>query len=87
MSGLMFSARTSSSWPLGRLLRRSSAPLPPLRIDHAPNMSSDSHWLPPADRDQQVMGLRASGWVEVEERDAIFKELHFKTFNQVKIWI
>ncbi|XP_056298031.1 pterin-4-alpha-carbinolamine dehydratase 2-like isoform X2 [Pseudoliparis swirei] len=85
MSGLMFSARTSSSWQLGRLLRRSSAPLPPLRINHAPNMSSDSHWLPPADRDQQVMDLRASGWVEVEERDAIFKELHFKTFNQVQI--
>ncbi|XP_034406267.1 pterin-4-alpha-carbinolamine dehydratase 2-like [Cyclopterus lumpus] len=82
MSGLMFSARTSSSWACGRLLRPASLLLPPLRDNHASKMSSDSHWLPPADRDQQVMALRASGWVEVEERDAIFKELHFKTFNQ-----
>lgn len=29
------------------------------------------------------MELRATGWMEVEERDAIFKDLHFKTFNQV----
>uniref|UniRef100_A0A8C6W033 4a-hydroxytetrahydrobiopterin dehydratase n=1 Tax=Nothobranchius furzeri TaxID=105023 RepID=A0A8C6W033_NOTFU len=41
-----------------------------------------SHWLSPADRDQLVMELRATGWMEVEDRDAIFKELHFKTFNQ-----
>uniref|UniRef100_A0A8C6Q249 4a-hydroxytetrahydrobiopterin dehydratase n=1 Tax=Nothobranchius furzeri TaxID=105023 RepID=A0A8C6Q249_NOTFU len=33
-------------------------------------------------RDQLVMELRATGWMEVEDRDAIFKELHFKTFNQ-----
>uniref|UniRef100_A0A8D3A3F9 4a-hydroxytetrahydrobiopterin dehydratase n=1 Tax=Scophthalmus maximus TaxID=52904 RepID=A0A8D3A3F9_SCOMX len=44
--------------------------------------SSDSHWLSPADREEQVMELRATGWMEVEERDAIFKDLHFKTFNQ-----
>uniref|UniRef100_A0A3Q3WY97 4a-hydroxytetrahydrobiopterin dehydratase n=1 Tax=Mola mola TaxID=94237 RepID=A0A3Q3WY97_MOLML len=44
--------------------------------------SSDSHWLSPADRDQLLMELRTTGWVEVETRDAIFKELHFKTFNQ-----
>ncbi|KAI3373913.1 hypothetical protein L3Q82_022481, partial [Scortum barcoo] len=44
--------------------------------------SSDSHWLSPADRDQMVMELRATGWAEVEDRNAIFKELHFKTFNQ-----
>uniref|UniRef100_A0A8C7X5N8 4a-hydroxytetrahydrobiopterin dehydratase n=1 Tax=Oryzias sinensis TaxID=183150 RepID=A0A8C7X5N8_9TELE len=41
-----------------------------------------SHWLPPADRDQLMMELRATGWMEVEDRDAIFKEFHFKTFNQ-----
>ncbi|XP_061784301.1 pterin-4-alpha-carbinolamine dehydratase 2-like [Nerophis lumbriciformis] len=46
------------------------------------NMSSDTHWLSPADRDQQVMELRTTGWMEVEDRDAIFKELHFKNFNQ-----
>lgn len=49
--------------------------------------SSDSHWLSPADRDQLVMELRATGWMEVEERDAIFKELHFKTFNQVCVYV
>ncbi|XP_029029803.1 pterin-4-alpha-carbinolamine dehydratase 2-like isoform X2 [Betta splendens] len=38
--------------------------------------------LTAADRDQLVMELRATGWMEVEDRDAIFKELHFKTFNQ-----
>ncbi|XP_028451083.1 pterin-4-alpha-carbinolamine dehydratase 2 isoform X2 [Perca flavescens] len=52
----------------------------PLILDF--NFSSDSHWLSPADRDQQVMDLRTKGWVDVEGRDAIFKELHFKTFNQ-----
>lgn len=49
--------------------------------------SSDSHWLPPEDRDQVLMQLRATGWVEVEDRDAIFKELHFKTFNQVCVCV
>uniref|UniRef100_A0A8C4ETB1 4a-hydroxytetrahydrobiopterin dehydratase n=1 Tax=Dicentrarchus labrax TaxID=13489 RepID=A0A8C4ETB1_DICLA len=44
--------------------------------------SSDAHWLSPADRDQLLMELRATGWVEMENRNAIFKELHFKTFNQ-----
>lgn len=29
------------------------------------------------------MDLKATGWVEVEDRDALYKELHFKTFNQV----
>ncbi|TNM85206.1 hypothetical protein fugu_009384 [Takifugu bimaculatus] len=45
------------------------------------NMSSD-HWLSPAERDQLLVELRTAGWVEVEDRDAIFKELHFKNFNQ-----
>ncbi|XP_032431332.1 pterin-4-alpha-carbinolamine dehydratase 2 isoform X1 [Xiphophorus hellerii] len=70
--------RTSSFRSCSRLscLRK-----PPLhRISS--KMSSDSHWLSPTDRDQLVMELRATGWMEVEDRDAIFKELHFKTFNQ-----
>ncbi|TDH05125.1 hypothetical protein EPR50_G00140210 [Perca flavescens] len=82
MSGLMFTLRTSSSWPRNRLFRVSSLLLPPLSNNHLSKMSSDSHWLSPADRDQQVMDLRTKGWVDVEGRDAIFKELHFKTFNQ-----
>ncbi|XP_069030965.1 pterin-4-alpha-carbinolamine dehydratase 2-like [Embiotoca jacksoni] len=84
MSGLMFSLRTSSLWPCSSRLSRQSSPwVPaPLSRNSSSKMSSDSHWLPPADRDQLVMELRASGWMEVENRDAIFKELHFKTFNQ-----
>ncbi|XP_076607506.1 pterin-4-alpha-carbinolamine dehydratase 2 [Chaetodon auriga] len=82
MSGLMFSLRTSSSWPCNRLLRLSGPLLPPLSRNSSSKMSSESHWLSPADREQLVMELRAAGWVEVEDRDAIFKELHFKTFNQ-----
>ncbi|XP_078121441.1 pterin-4-alpha-carbinolamine dehydratase 2 isoform X2 [Sander vitreus] len=85
MSRLMFTLRTSSSWPRNGLFRVSSMLLPPLSNNHLSKMSSDSHWLSPADRDQQVMELRTKGWVDVEGRDAIFKELHFKTFNQVQI--
>ncbi|KAK2882198.1 pterin-4-alpha-carbinolamine dehydratase 2-like isoform X1 [Channa argus] len=77
MSWLMFSLRTSITWPqLNRLM------LPALSRSCSSKMSSDSHWLSPADRDQLVTELRATGWMEVEDRDAIFKELHFKTFNQ-----
>ncbi|XP_034033840.1 pterin-4-alpha-carbinolamine dehydratase 2-like [Thalassophryne amazonica] len=50
--------------------------------NNSSNMTSNSHWLTPADREQLLMELRATGWVEVEERDAIFREFHFKTFNQ-----
>ncbi|XP_072231037.1 pterin-4-alpha-carbinolamine dehydratase 2-like isoform X1 [Leuresthes tenuis] len=82
MFGLMFSLRTASSWPCSRLSRLSSLRGPPPSRSHSSKMSSDSHWLSPADRDQLVMELRATGWMEVEDRDAIFKELHFKTFNQ-----
>ncbi|KAF0038429.1 hypothetical protein F2P81_008913 [Scophthalmus maximus] len=82
----MFSLRTSSSSPCSSHLHRlSSLPRPPLSRNNSSNMSSDSHWLSPADREEQVMELRATGWMEVEERDAIFKDLHFKTFNQKSI--
>uniref|UniRef100_A0A3Q1FWK1 4a-hydroxytetrahydrobiopterin dehydratase n=1 Tax=Acanthochromis polyacanthus TaxID=80966 RepID=A0A3Q1FWK1_9TELE len=79
MSGLIFSLRTSSSWPCSRVTRLSS-----LRLSRnsSSKMSSGSHWLSPADREQLLMELRASGWMDVEDRDAIFKELHFKSFNQ-----
>ncbi|XP_030649524.1 pterin-4-alpha-carbinolamine dehydratase 2 [Chanos chanos] len=48
----------------------------------AATMATDSHWLTPAEREQLLMELKATGWVEVEDRDALYKELHFKTFNQ-----
>ncbi|XP_022618032.1 pterin-4-alpha-carbinolamine dehydratase 2 isoform X2 [Seriola dumerili] len=85
MFGLMFSMRTGSSWPRSHLCRLSSLLLPPLSRNNSSKMSSDSHWLSPAAREELVMELRATGWMEVEDRDAIFKELHFKTFNQVQI--
>ncbi|KAL6469640.1 hypothetical protein MHYP_G00207590 [Metynnis hypsauchen] len=48
----------------------------------AAEMATDASWLSPAERDQLLMELKATGWVELEERDALYKELHFKTFNQ-----
>ncbi|KAM9348345.1 pterin-4-alpha-carbinolamine dehydratase 2 [Symphorus nematophorus] len=81
MSGLMFTLRTSSSWPCCNRAFRLSSPLLS-RNNSSSKMSSDAHWLSPADREQLVMELRATGWMEVEDRNAIFKELHFKTFNQ-----
>ncbi|XP_036444048.1 pterin-4-alpha-carbinolamine dehydratase 2-like [Colossoma macropomum] len=45
-------------------------------------MATDASWLSPAEREQLLMELKATGWVELEERDALYKELHFKTFNQ-----
>ncbi|XP_019728399.1 pterin-4-alpha-carbinolamine dehydratase 2 isoform X1 [Hippocampus comes] len=80
MSWLIFSPAVSSLWP------RIPLAFTGLSLAHitrsSTKMSSDSHWLAPADRDQHVMELRATGWMEVEDRDAIYKELHFKTFNQ-----
>ncbi|KAG5853005.1 pterin-4-alpha-carbinolamine dehydratase 2-like isoform X1 [Anguilla rostrata] len=77
MLWLMFTPRANSraQFPLSKLCnilltRRSS------------KMASDSHWLTPAEREGLLMELKATGWVLVEGRDAIYKELDFKTFNQ-----
>ncbi|MGH0166490.1 UNVERIFIED_CONTAM: hypothetical protein FKN15_072601, partial [Acipenser sinensis] len=43
---------------------------------------TDSHWLSPAEREQFLLELKATGWAEVEDRDALYKELSFKSFNQ-----
>ncbi|XP_076843031.1 pterin-4-alpha-carbinolamine dehydratase 2 isoform X1 [Brachyhypopomus gauderio] len=45
-------------------------------------MATDSLWLTASEREPLLMELKATGWVEVEGRDALYKELHFKTFNQ-----
>ncbi|CAM2118148.1 pterin-4-alpha-carbinolamine dehydratase 2 isoform X1 [Caretta caretta] len=45
-------------------------------------MSSQSHWLTTEERTQVLLDLKASGWSELGERDAIYKEFNFKTFNQ-----
>ncbi|XP_030428143.1 pterin-4-alpha-carbinolamine dehydratase 2 isoform X1 [Gopherus evgoodei] len=44
--------------------------------------SSQSHWLTTEERTQVLLELKASGWSELGERDAIYKEFNFKTFNQ-----
>uniref|UniRef100_A0AAY5KDS0 4a-hydroxytetrahydrobiopterin dehydratase n=1 Tax=Esox lucius TaxID=8010 RepID=A0AAY5KDS0_ESOLU len=77
MHRLMFTLRASSIWSCS-FSRLGNSLLP----RYTSNMSTTAHWLPPADREQLLMELKATGWVEVEERDAIYKELHFKTFNQ-----
>ncbi|XP_062976829.1 pterin-4-alpha-carbinolamine dehydratase 2 [Elgaria multicarinata webbii] len=45
-------------------------------------MSSQSHWLTTEERNQVLYDLKAAGWSELTERDAIYKEFNFKTFNQ-----
>ncbi|XP_075756525.1 pterin-4-alpha-carbinolamine dehydratase 2 isoform X2 [Pelodiscus sinensis] len=45
-------------------------------------MSSQSHWLTTEERTQVLLDIKASGWSELGERDAIYKEFNFKTFNQ-----
>uniref|UniRef100_A0A8C2Q166 4a-hydroxytetrahydrobiopterin dehydratase n=1 Tax=Cyprinus carpio TaxID=7962 RepID=A0A8C2Q166_CYPCA len=44
--------------------------------------SSATDWLSSAEREQFLLELKATGWMEVEDRDALHKELHFKSFNQ-----
>ncbi|XP_006517462.1 pterin-4-alpha-carbinolamine dehydratase 2 isoform X2 [Mus musculus] len=46
-------------------------------------MSSDAQWLTAEERDQLIPGLKAAGWSELSERDAIYKEFSFKNFNQL----
>nr|XP_028585385.1 pterin-4-alpha-carbinolamine dehydratase isoform X3 [Podarcis muralis] len=41
-----------------------------------------AHRLSGEEREQLLPNLRAVGWNEVEGRDAIYKEFHFKDFNR-----
>ncbi|XP_077206616.1 pterin-4-alpha-carbinolamine dehydratase isoform X1 [Paroedura picta] len=45
-------------------------------------MAGKAHRLSGEERDQLLPNLRAVGWNEVEGRDAIYKEFHFKDFNR-----
>ncbi|KAM4620658.1 pterin-4-alpha-carbinolamine dehydratase 2 [Polymixia lowei] len=77
----MFTVRTGGAvWPC--LSSRLASLLLPTLSRNSSKMASDSHWLTPPEREQLLAELRATGWVEVEDRNAIYKELHFKTFNQ-----
>uniref|UniRef100_A0A663MSD6 4a-hydroxytetrahydrobiopterin dehydratase n=1 Tax=Athene cunicularia TaxID=194338 RepID=A0A663MSD6_ATHCN len=51
-------------------------------IFFSPQQSSQSHWLTTEERNQVLLDLKASGWSELGERDAIYKEFNFKNFNQ-----
>nr|XP_042134480.1 pterin-4-alpha-carbinolamine dehydratase 2 isoform X1 [Peromyscus maniculatus bairdii] len=44
--------------------------------------SSGAQWLTAEERNQLIPGLKAAGWSELSERDAIYKEFIFKNFNQ-----
>ncbi|XP_051834128.1 uncharacterized protein LOC127549809 isoform X3 [Antechinus flavipes] len=46
------------------------------------SQSAESHWLTTEERNQVIHDLKASGWSELNERDAIYKEFCFKNFNQ-----
>ncbi|XP_028839392.1 pterin-4-alpha-carbinolamine dehydratase 2 isoform X2 [Denticeps clupeoides] len=80
MGWLMFTGRPGRLCPnvFGKL---GSGVLPALSAE----MATGTSWLPPAERQQRLLELKATGWVELEERDAVYKELTFKTFNQVQI--
>ncbi|XP_072368491.1 pterin-4-alpha-carbinolamine dehydratase 2-like isoform X2 [Scyliorhinus torazame] len=44
--------------------------------------TSQTQWLSPEEREQLLPELKAAGWEEVDDRDALFKEFSFKNFNQ-----
>ncbi|KAH1167425.1 hypothetical protein KIL84_002908 [Mauremys mutica] len=45
-------------------------------------MAGKAHRLSTDEREQLLPNLKAVGWNEVEGRDAIFKEFHFKDFSR-----
>ncbi|XP_007519960.1 pterin-4-alpha-carbinolamine dehydratase 2 isoform X1 [Erinaceus europaeus] len=45
-------------------------------------MSTDAHWLTAEERNQVILDLTAAGWLELSDRDAVYKEFIFKNFNQ-----
>ncbi|KAH0516847.1 Pterin-4-alpha-carbinolamine dehydratase [Microtus ochrogaster] len=46
------------------------------------SQAGKAHRLSAEERDQLLPNLRAVGWNELEGRDAIFKQFHFKDFNR-----
>ncbi|XP_067319793.1 pterin-4-alpha-carbinolamine dehydratase 2 isoform X3 [Anolis sagrei] len=82
-------ARVKSSWP-GAARGGSSPPCSPpktgwilqLKSSIILSQSSQAHWLTTEERNQVLYDLKATGWSELTERDAIYKEFIFKSFNQ-----
>ncbi|MEJ1288220.1 pterin 4 alpha carbinolamine dehydratase/dimerization cofactor of hepatocyte nuclear factor 1 alpha (TCF1) 1 [Cricetulus griseus] len=65
------------------LLAASPSPFPLCRhLLPALDMAGKAHRLSAEERDQLLPNLRAVGWNELEGRDAIFKQFHFKDFNR-----
>ncbi|KAF3828179.1 hypothetical protein GH733_002025 [Mirounga leonina] len=46
------------------------------------SLAGKAHRLSAEEREQLLPNLRAVGWNELEGRDAIFKQFHFKDFNR-----
>ncbi|XP_032192577.1 pterin-4-alpha-carbinolamine dehydratase 2 isoform X1 [Mustela erminea] len=44
--------------------------------------AADACHLTAEERNQVILDLKAAGWSELHERDAIYKEFSFKNFNQ-----
>ncbi|XP_044931422.1 pterin-4-alpha-carbinolamine dehydratase 2 isoform X1 [Mustela putorius furo] len=44
--------------------------------------AADARHLTAEERNQVILDLKAAGWSELHERDAIYKEFSFKNFNQ-----
>ncbi|KAM6306368.1 pterin-4-alpha-carbinolamine dehydratase [Aegotheles albertisi] len=62
--------------------RRAAPSLPRARRHGHRAMAGKAHRLSAEEREQLLPNLRAVGWNEVDGRDAIFKEFHFKDFNR-----
>ncbi|CAD7687879.1 unnamed protein product [Nyctereutes procyonoides] len=45
--------------------------------------AADARGLTTEERNQVIRDLKAAGWSELNERDAIYKEFSFKNFNQL----
>ena len=43
---------------------------------------ADVRWVTPDERNWVILDLKAAGWSELSERDAINKEFSFRNFNQ-----
>ncbi|XP_040478362.1 pterin-4-alpha-carbinolamine dehydratase 2 isoform X2 [Ursus maritimus] len=48
---------------------------------------ADAHRLTAEERNQVILDLKAAGWSELQERDAIYKEFSFKNFNQAPVCV
>ncbi|XP_070271069.1 pterin-4-alpha-carbinolamine dehydratase 2 isoform X2 [Myotis yumanensis] len=55
---------------------------PSATVHPSERRSADAHLLTTEERNQVILDLKAAGWSELRERNAIYKEFSFKNFNQ-----